>query len=178
MFGHEPHNKFILASYSAELARDAVTNCKHIMESDWYKQCFPETIIDPNHSQKHDFKTTSRGRYYGTGILGTITGKGADYVLVDDPVKPDEALSDTIRSRTNNAIRNTLFSRFNDPRVGRFVMIMQRLHEDDPTGHLLQDEGYTLLKLPAQAVDRNVMVTLGEKFWTMRRGDLLYPTRS
>lgn len=177
VLGHEPHNKFILASYGAELAKDNVTNCAHIMQEEWYRQTFPQTIIDPNHNQKNDFKTTDRGRYYGTGILGTITGKGADYVLVDDPVKPDEALSDTIRSNTNSAIRNTLFSRFNDPRIGRFVMIMQRLHEDDPTGHLLQDEGYTLLKLPAEAVDRNVMVTLGEKYWTMKRGDLLFPSR-
>jgi predicted phage terminase large subunit-like protein len=177
VLGLEPHSKFTMTSYSADLAKDNVTNCRHILDEAWYKETFPETLIDPTHDQKNDFKTTDRGRYYGTGILGTITGKGADYVLVDDPVKPDEALSDTIRANTNAAIRNTLFSRFNDPRVGRFIMIMQRLHEDDPTGHLLQDGGYVHLKLPAQAVDRPVIHTLGEKVWTMRRGQLLFPAR-
>lgn len=177
VMGEQPSSKFILTSYSHSLAEDHIVNCKNIIKDDWYKHCYPQTIIDPLQNQKHDFKTTERGRYYGTGILGTITGKGADYLLCDDPLRPDEALSDTIRVSTNNAIRNTLFSRFNDPRVGKFILIMQRLHEDDPTGHLLQDQGYTLLKLPAQAVDRPVIITLGEKFWTMKKGDLLFPDR-
>lgn len=177
VMGRNPASKFIMTSYSHSLAEDHIVNCKNIIKDDWYRECFADTKIDPLQNQKHDFKTTERGRYYGTGILGTITGKGADYVLCDDPLRPDEALSDTIRVKTNAAIRNTLFSRFNDPRIGKFILIMQRLHEDDPTGHLLQDQGYTLLKLPAQAVDRPTIVTLGEKFWTMKRGELLFPER-
>lgn len=177
VLGLEPHSKFIMTSYSGGLAKDNITNCRHIMDEEWYRQTFPEVHVDPTHDQVDDFKTLERGRYYGAGILGTIVGKGADYVIIDDPVKPDEALSDTIRSNTNAAIRNTLFSRFNDPRIGRLIMIMQRLHEDDPTGHLMQDAGYTMLKLPAQAVDRPVLVTLGDKFWTMKQGELLFPTR-
>lgn len=172
-----PHEKFIGTSYSHSLVEDQIVKCKRIMNDDWYKLAFPETEIDIKQNQKHHFHTTGRGMYYGGGILGTITGKGADYVLVDDPVKPDEALSDQIRGRTNEAIRNTLFSRFNDPRIGRFIMIMQRLHEDDPTGHLLPDGGYTHLKLPAEAVDRPTIVTLGKSFWTMKKGELLFPER-
>jgi predicted phage terminase large subunit-like protein len=175
--GVAPHEKFIGTSYSHSLVEDQIVKCRRIITDDWYKEAFPETRIDQKQNQKHHFATTGRGMYYGGGILGTITGKGADYVLVDDPVKPDEALSDQIRGRTNEAIRNTLFSRFNDPRVGRFVMIMQRLHEDDPTGHLLQDGGYTLLKLPAEAVSSPVIITLRDKFWTMKKGQLLFPDR-
>lgn len=184
VLGLEPHNKFIMASYSHSLAEDHLVNCKNIMKDDWYRQCFPETVIDHRQDQKHDFKTTERGRYYGAGILGTIVGKGADYIILDDPVKPDEALSDTIRNNTNAAIRNTLFSRFNDPRVGRLILVMQRLHEDDPTGHLLKDNqysdtnpnGYYLLKLPAEA-KRPVIVTLNQRAWVMKQGDLLFPER-
>ena len=177
VFGREPYAKFIGTSYGGSLIEDAIVNCKSIIKDDWYKLCYPETRIDPKQDTKTDFKTTGKGRYYGAGILGTITGKGADYLLCDDPLKPDEALSDTIRVETNKAIRNTLFSRFNDPRVGRFILIMQRLHEDDPTGHLLRDQGYHHLKLPAEAADRPTIVTLGEKFWTMKKGDLLFPDR-
>lgn len=175
--GVAPHEKFIGTSYSHSLVEDHIVRCRRIMMDDWYQEAFPHTSFDPAQNQKHYFSTTGRGMYYGGGILGTITGKGADFVLADDPVKPDEALSDQIRSRTNEAIRNTLFSRFNDPRVGRFILIMQRLHEDDPTGHLLRDGGYTHLKLPAEAKGAPVMVTLGEKFWTMKDGDLLFPAR-
>lgn len=178
VLGLEPYNNFIGTSYSGGLIEDAIVNCKHILRDDWYQHCFPETKIDPTQDTKSDFKTTARGRYYGAGILGTITGKGADYVICDDPLKPDEALSDTIRIETNKAIRNTLFSRFDDPRVGRFILIMQRLHEDDPTGHLLQDGGYHLLKLPAESIDRPTIITLGErKPWVMKKGDLLFPKR-
>lgn len=178
VLGLEPYNNFIGTSYSGSLIEDAIVNCKHILRDDWYKQCFPETIIDPTQDTKSDFKTTARGRYYGAGILGTITGKGADYLICDDPLKPDEALSDTIRVETNKAIRNTLFSRFNDPRIGRFILIMQRLHEDDPTGHLLEDGGYYHLKLPAEAVDRPTIISLGQrKPWVMKKGDLLFPQR-
>lgn len=175
--GVAPSEKFIGTSYSSGLVEDAIVNCKHILKDDWYRLCFPDTQIDPAQNTKSYFKTTKRGQYYGSGILGTITGKGADYVMWDDPLKPDEALSDTIRVETNKAIRNTLFSRFNDPRTGRMIGIMQRLHEDDPTGHLLKDGGYHLLKLPAQAVDRPTIITLGEKHWVMKRGDLLFPER-
>ena len=71
-----------------------------------------------------------------------MTGFGADYLLIDDPVNPQEAMSDTIRQSTNSEIRSTLFSRFNDYDKGRLVMIMQRLHEADPTGELLALGGY------------------------------------
>ena len=176
VLGLEPWSKFIMASYSYSLAEDHIVNCKNILKEEWYQRVFPGTCIDRTQNQKHDFKTEARGRYYGAGILGTITGKGADYLLCDDPLRPDEALSDTVRVNTNNAIRNTLFSRFNDPRIGRFILIMQRLHEDDPTGHLFKDGGYTLLKLPAVAYKPQI-ITLGEKFWTMKKGDLLFPKR-
>ena len=177
VFGKDPSSKFILSSYSGSLVEDHIVNCKNIMKDDWYRHCFPDVHIDPKKDTSSDFKTIERGRYYGAGILGTITGKGAEYVIWDDPLKPDEALSDTVRSETNKAIRNTLFSRFNDSRTGRMIGIMQRLHEDDPTGHLLQDGGYYLLKLPAEAIDRPVIVTLGEKYWVMKKGDLLFPKR-
>ena len=177
VLGIDPWSKFIMTSFSKLLVEDHITNCKNIIKDDWYKRCFPDTIIDPKKDTSTDFKTTARGRYYGSGILGTITGKGADYLLCDDPLKPAEAPSDQVRTETNKAIRNTLFSRFNDPRVGRFILIMQRLHEDDPTGHLLQDQGYKLLNLPAEAVYRPVIVTLGTKYWTMKQGDLLFPAR-
>lgn len=177
VMGKKPSSKFILASYSGSLVEDHIVNCKNIMKDDWYRHCFPNVNIDPKKDTSSDFKTLERGRYYGAGILGTITGKGADYILCDDPLKPDEALSDTVRTETNKAIRNTLFTRFNDSRTGRFIMIMQRLHEDDPTGHLLQDGGYYLLKLPGEAIDRPTIVTLGERFWTMKKGDLLFPER-
>lgn len=174
---HRKSTKFIMASNSQSLAEDHIVNCKNIMKDTWYRTHFPDTVIDSKHDARSDFRTTGRGRYYGAGILGTITGKGADIVLCDDPLKPHLALSDQIRTETNKAIRSTLFSRLNDPQEGRFIMIMQRLHENDPTGELLKDGGYHLLKLPAQAVEYPRIITLGEKHWVMKKDGLLFPDR-
>jgi len=177
VMGQKPQSRFITASYGITLAEKSSVKCRDIVTSQWFKSVFPDApAIRRDQNHKGDWENEYNGGYYAAGILGSITGHGCHYFLLDDPAKPDEALSDTIRSSTNEAIRNTAFSRFNDPRDGRFILIMQRLHEDDPTGHLLQDGGYHHLKLPAEA-KRPVLITLGDKFWTMKEGELLFPQR-
>lgn len=176
MLGKDPRLSLLLGSFSSTVAEDRSKNCRTILQDDWYKHVFPNTEIDQSHNRVNDWATTQRGGFYAAGILGTITSKGCDIGMLDDPLKPDEALSETVRNNTNDRIRNTFFSRFNDPRTGRFIMIMQRLHEDDPTGHLMQDGGYKLLSLPAEA-KRPIIVILGKRHWTMKAGQLLFPKR-
>src|SRR5436189_149750 len=72
-----------------------------------------------------------------TSTGGVLTGRGADLILIDDPLKPEEALSEARRNATNDWYANTLYSRLNDKRRGAIVIIMQRLHEDDLVGHVL-----------------------------------------
>jgi len=99
-----------------------------------------------------------------------------NYLLCDDLIKPMEAQSESIRNSTNENMRATLFSRFNDPRVSRFILVMQRLHENDPTGNLLTDGGYHLLKLPAET-KAPVLISLNGIDWNMKPGELLFPAR-
>ncbi len=176
VMGKNPSQKFIMASYAYSLAEDNVRKCRTIMRDDWYKDTFKQTLISADQDQKHHFETSQGGIYYGAGIGGTIIGKGADYIVLDDPLNPKEAMSDTIRTSTISEIRSTLFSRFNDKRTGRFILIMQRLHEGDPTGNLLADGGYVHLKLPAIAY-KPVHVALGDMHWDMTEGQLLFPKR-
>lgn len=176
VMGKDPTQKFIMASYAYSLAEQNVRKCRTIMRDDWYKDTFKKTIISADQDQKQHFETTQGGMYYGAGIGGTLTGKGADYVLLDDPLNPKEAMSDTIRATTISEIRSTLFTRFNDKRTGRFILIMQRLHEGDPTGDLLKDGGYVHVKLPAIA-HKSVHVTLGDKTWDMEPNQFLFPKR-
>lgn len=173
--GKDPTYKFITTSFKYERAVEMAQKCRHIVKDEWYKECFPQTIIDSTQDQKHNFHTTMRGKYYSSAI-SSVTGSGADVVIADDIVSPDEALSETIRNSTNNTVRNTLFSRFNDPRKGKFILVMQRLHEDDPTGNLLRDEGWVHLKLPAIA-QKKIIIQLGKQTWKMEEGELLHPTR-
>jgi hypothetical protein len=80
-----------------------------------------------------------------------LTGRGADIILIDDPLKPEEALSDAQRQAANDRYDHTLYSRQNDKRRSAIVIIMQRLQEDDPVGHVLAQEPWEVLSFPAIA---------------------------
>src|SRR5207237_7088493 len=84
-------------------------------------------------------------------VARVLTGRGADIILIDDPVKPDEALSEAQRQAANEWYDHTLYSRQNDKRHGAIVIIMQRLHEDDLVGHVLGQEQWEILSFPAIA---------------------------
>ncbi len=176
VMGKNPSEKFISTSYGYEVTEQNAMACRRIMKDPMYQAMFPRTKISPELDRNTHFETTERGQYYAASALSPLTGMGGGWVIVDDPLKPMEAYSDTIRNSTNQNIRTTMFSRFNDKRTGKFVMIMQRVHEDDPTGHLLRDGGYYHLKLPAEAKTQ-IVISLGDKKWEMQAGDLLFPSR-
>lgn len=180
MMGRKPHTQFIMASYSFSLAKGMSAACRTLIQSDFYRRIFPEVVLDATQREKHHWCTTQRGQYYAASAVGTITGVGADILLLDDPLKPMEAYSEAIRTSTNENIRGTLFSRFNDQRTGKFLMIMQRVHEDDPTGNLSRDGGYVVLKLPAET-KKPIFIDLktpsGPLQWAMPENGLLFPER-
>jgi hypothetical protein len=80
-----------------------------------------------------------------------LTGRGADLIIIDDPLKPEEALSQAQRRAANEWFDHTLYSRLNDKRRGGIVLVMHRLHEDDLVGHVLGQEDWELVSLPAVA---------------------------
>jgi len=98
-----------------------------------------------------EFITTRQGYRTATSTGRVLTGRGADFILIDDPLKPDEAVSDVQRKATNEWYSNALYSRLNDKRSGAIVIIMQRLHEDDLVGHVLAQEPWELVCSPAIA---------------------------
>lgn len=172
--GKDPAHQFIVASYAHSLAERNVMKTRQIIKSEWYHSIFPKTIISDDMNKKDYFTTTMNGQYKGTGIGGTITGFGCNTLIVDDPINPKEAVSDTIRTSAIEEIKSTLFSRFNDYKKRRFIMIMQRLHDGDPTGELVKNGGYHHLVLPAYAPKR-IQIELRGHSWTMEEGEHLTP---
>jgi hypothetical protein len=83
-----------------------------------------------------------------TSVGGVLTGRGADIIIIDDPLKPEEALSQTQRRAANEWFDHTLYSRLNDKRKGAIVLIMHRLHEDDLVGHVLAQEPWEVVCFP------------------------------
>jgi predicted phage terminase large subunit-like protein len=115
-----------------------------------------------------------------TSVGGTLVGIGADYILLDDPTKPEEAASEARRQLANDWFSQSVVTRLNDKRLGRIVLIMQRLHEDDMTGHVVAQGGWTHLSLPAiaQADETHAIVTpCGSMRHHRREGEALHPER-
>jgi len=90
------------------------------------------------------------GSRLSTSVGGVLTGRGAD-LIIDDPQKPDEALSETQRNAVNDWYDHTLYSRMNNKQTGCIIIIMQRLHEDDLVGHVVEQENWVHVRLPAIA---------------------------
>ena len=109
-----------------------------------------------------------------------LTGRGADIIIIDDPLKPEEALSQAQRRAANEWFDHTLYSRLNDRQSGAIVLIMHRLHEDDLVGHVLAQEDWEVVRFPAIAEEdeRHVIDTLaGPREFIRRQGEALHPAR-
>lgn len=173
--GKKPSARFILTSFKYDLAEQMTRRTRALMKSDWYASTFPTRLSADMDRQNH-FETTQAGKYMASS-MSSITGSGGHFMILDDPLNPDEALSDQVRKTTMETIRGTLFSRFDDPRAMRFVLNMQRLHDGDPTGEFIKEGGWVHLKLPAEAMTKTHHIMLGDKTWTLEKGDLLFPAR-
>ncbi len=106
------------------------------MVSPWYRRIFP-THLAPHRQAVQEFISPRQDYRLATSTGGVLTGRGADIVLIDDPLKLEEALSDAQRQAANDWFDHTLYSRLNAKRHGAIIIIMQRLHEDDLVGHVL-----------------------------------------
>ena len=124
---------------------------RQVISSPWYRATF--TGMRLSRDTEIEATTTRGGGRFATSIGGTLTGKGADIIVVDDPLKAEEAQSETARKRVIDWYRESLLSRINDQRTGRLVVVMQRLHEEDLAGHIASD--YQHLDLPAIAIERH-----------------------
>lgn len=155
MLGRDPSKRIICASYGQELSNKLARDTHAVMTADWYKRAF-ETRLMGSRSPVADFETTMRGGRMATSVGGVLTGRGGDIVIIDDPVKPDEALSESQRQMANLWFDNTLYSRLNNKATGAIVIIMQRLHLDDLVGHVLPKEDWDVVSLPAIAEEPEI----------------------
>ena len=99
-----------------------------------------------------EIELTARGSRLATSVGGTLTGRGGDLIIIDDPLKPDDAYSEAKRNAANEWFKNTLLSRLDDKRTGAIIIVMQRVHMDDLAGFVTsQSDEWEILDLPAIA---------------------------
>src|SRR5262249_41816610 len=127
-----------------------------------------------------EFETTALGCRIATSVGGVLTGRGADLIVIDDPLKPEEAVSEGRRRAANEWYDHTLHSRLNDKAAGAIVLVMHRLHEDDLAGHLLAQEEWEVVRFPAIAETdetHRIATLTAPLVCTRRAGEALHPAR-
>ena len=132
----DPSFRYICGSYASTPAEDIADKCYKIYNSDKFKEIYPELVKDST-GGKTNFKNGKLGERYTTSTGSGITGIHAHLLIIDDPMSPQIAGSTLERDRANKWISQTLGSRKVDKDVSVTIIVMQRLHEGDTTGNLL-----------------------------------------
>jgi hypothetical protein len=179
LLGHDPAKAIVNVTYGQELSDKFARDCRAIMMADWYRALFLTRLSSPR-SPLQELVTTQGGFRLATSVGGVLIGRSADLIVIDGPLKPSDAMSQSRRVAANEWFDGMLYSSLNDKSRGAIVIIMQRLHEDDLVGHVLRQEGWEVVSFPAIAeIDEKHIVgtPFGRKTFIRRTGDVLHPER-
>ena len=152
LLARDPSINVLCCSYGQDLADDFGRQCRQLIETPFYQSTF-QTRLSPDRRAAQQFETTEGGGRIATSRSAAVTGRGGEFVILDDIMKPEEAQSETARLGVMNGMRETLISRSNNKADVRMLLVMQRLHEEDPAGHILAQGGWETVILPALAID-------------------------
>ncbi len=179
VLGHDPTRQIICASYSQDLADKLSRDCRALMGCAFYRAIF-DAQFAPDKQAVAEFATSQGGFRLATSVGGVLTGRGADLIIIDDPLKAEEAWSDARRNAVNEWFDTALLSRLNDKTQGAIIVVMQRLHEDDLIGHVVGKGGWELLAFPAIAEEPEshlVETAYGARAFSRAAGEVLHPAR-
>lgn len=151
ILAHEPSARIMTASYSNMLSIKHSLDTRFVMSSKWYRKIFTATKLNKKQNQKHKFMTTKYGFRFSTSVGGSATGEGGDYLIIDDPSNPIFMNSAKYREKVINWFEQTFSTRLNNREKGAIIIVMQRLHENDLTGYLLNKPSseWVTLKIPS-----------------------------
>lgn len=175
--GKDPRRKILCTSYNEDLAITFANNWRRILPLPWYQSAFPKTHISARKNREAETLLKAGGFRLSLAAGGALTGRGADLIIIDDPLKAADAYSDAARKRIDDWFGQTVVSRLNNKSTGAIVVVMQRLHPDDLAGKLIEAGGWHHLNLPAIGTsDLDVPLTKG-RVYHWREGEPLQPKR-
>ncbi len=146
VWANNPSARFLTASYTVDLTIRDNIRLRSIILSSWYMDLFPDVRLSSDQNAKERFDTVDKGWRIASSVEGVATGEHPNYIIIDDPLKVNDARSEVKRRAANNWIDGTISTRTRlDPAI---ILVMQRLHEDDPSGHLLSKGGWNHLCFP------------------------------
>lgn len=181
MWGPKDHAylRFLCASHSQSLAVRDSTKMRRLVQSEWYQGFWGDRVqLTGDQNSKLKFENTSFG-FREAVAAGSITGSRGDYVLIDDPHSVEGASSEAMRNTTKDWFLEAVPTRLNNPRKSAIVVIMQRLHEEDVSGIILEKNlGYEHLMLPMEFdPERRCSTNIGFEDPRGEEGELLFPKR-
>jgi predicted phage terminase large subunit-like protein len=172
--GHNPSERVVAVSYADFLSRALANDFRRLVNDPFYQTVFPGMRLARDSDR--EITTTKRGKRIATSIDGTLTGLGGNLIIIDDPLKPGDAMSEVVRERVIEWYRSTLLTRGDDKTRTRIVVVMQRVHHDDLVGYLQEQGGFEVLNLPAIAQSTQTYDLGGGRTYTRQQDELLHPT--
>lgn len=175
----KPEMRFMYASYSSDLSTAHSVATRRVIESDWYQDQWSDRFAMASDANlKTRFENDRRGQRFSTSVGGVVTGIGGDRIIVDDPHNVREAESEAFRLQVITWWDQAMSTRGNDPKTVARIIVMQRVHELDLAGHVLEQGGYVHLNLPMEYEPKSVHFTgYGKPDPREEEGDLLAPDR-
>jgi len=177
LLGKDPSLQIMLVTYSDEFAEQLGSQIRSVMRHPEYKRLFGNSQLANENARSTRLKTLEGGKVTITSFHATMTGLGADYIIVDDPIQTNDVRSATKMNDTINRFKEGLYTRLNDPKTGRILLVMQRIHPDDLTGMLLTHGGFKHLKLPIQFQEEVTYSLPFNKTYKTHVGEFLDPAR-
>lgn len=175
---HSPREKFLCASYSSTLSIRDNLKCRRLLQSPWFQRHWSDKfLLTGDQNQKQRFENSHTGYRIATSVGGTATGEGGSRLILDDPHGAQDAQSDAMRESAIEWFDVVWSTRLNDPKRDAMVTIMQRLHESDVSGHILQGGGWEHLCIPAEWDGKRRKTSLGPYDPRTERGELICPAR-
>ncbi|MBV8110404.1 MAG: phage terminase large subunit [Hyphomicrobiales bacterium] len=172
ILAHNSSAKIVILTYGQDLADKNAYAIREILRSDWFQQAF-RTRMKRDRAKLVDFATTDGGGVRSLSIEGGVTGLGADYIIIDDPVEIKDCDNTKRLERVNELFDNEIQTRLDNPKKGCIVIIAHRISENDLPGHLLQKNGWKQLKLPLIATCRRKYDLGDAGVWVRKKGELL-----
>ena len=163
------------SSDSTDLAETFGADVRRLIQARWHRALFPRLALDKRKASLQELRTTQNGMRYATSVGGTLTGKGCDVLIVDDPMKAEDAASETRRDATYDWFTGTAMTRLDNPKTGAVIVVAQRLHDDDLPGRMINTGDWEVLELPAIATKEQDVVVAEEVTWTRKPGEVLLP---
>jgi phage terminase large subunit-like protein len=175
----EPSHQWLTGSYAEKLALRDALKMRRLITSPLYRAMFGETFqLTQDQNQKHRYDNDKNGYRISFGMTGGVMGDGGNTILLDDPHDRRGAHSDAERPDTLTTYDEAIVTRLNKPATDAIVIIMQRLHHEDLSGHVLKQGGWEHLMIPMEfEPSRRCVTSLGWRDPRTKDGELMFPAR-